>query len=228
MSEEQGIHGFLYIFAFSFGLAAVERLHEQQIAECIVSILIAIAFYLLTQPAIRARVSGRTQIGISAALVFGFAGFVYWEAGTLRIVYQDVALNGQTVTLVRPADPTKPVTRMIVEPNFPDAFTITGLGVRNDTNAHTLIDVVRISFDQPIKKFQANDASWRPVAEEDAVSGWTTYETFLTPGVDPGHSRGFWDFRGTPIPSKPVRVKIAVVYGRRHETAEFILKPPSQ
>lgn len=227
MSEEQGLPGFLYILAFSFGLAAVERLHEQEIAECVVSILIAIVFYLLTQPAIRKRMNERAQVAISVALIGVFGAFVYWEAGTLQITYRGAPLDGQTVTLVKVEDPTRPVSQMIVEKNLPNTFSMVGIGVRNDTNTHALVDVVRISFDAPIRKAQENDASWRPVAAEDAVSGWTTYQSFLTGGVDAGHALSLWDFRGTPVPSQSVRVKVIASYGRRNATAEFTLKRPT-
>jgi len=116
---------------------------------------------------------------------------------------------------------------MFVDTNYQTMFTVTGISARNDSGVPLQPDVVYLSFDGPVQKWQTNSGPWE-LSPDRNIEGWATFRSSFPRGsIEPEHPLEIADFRGIPVPSAPLTVKVVLVYGLKEAKADFTLMPPS-
>ena len=217
------------LVALAFILVAVERLVDGRTVQFVFLLAISIVFFVLgiRWAEIKQRRLGMIGVGMyCCAVVFGITWWNDHRPG-LTIWYQGKPLNGQVVTLTKLTDPTRRQVNMFVETNDPSLFNVIGIIVMNEGDKSLDPDTTVISFAGGIEKSQQNQGPWEPVPVERMQQGWTTYENETLPRIEAEHTVSVWAFRGTPVPTKPMQVRIRVAYGLKNVAAEFTLMPPS-
>jgi hypothetical protein len=226
MADEHGLSGFIEMIAFAFAFAAVEQFTAGKMLSAIIALTVAAAFYLIT--IYRSKIIGRLRTSMTSACMLFLIALFWWSVNShagFIVRYQGEPLDRQVVTLIRPNAPiTQRECRMFIDPHFPTSFTVPCIVARNDGELPLQPDAAYLSFNADVQKRQANTPGWQPSGSQN---GWTNFVMGFSPGkIDPEHAAALEDFDGTPIPTRPIRARITMIWGLKRAEADFTILPP--
>ncbi len=229
MAEEyprDRIFWFLEMVALGFVLEAIGALFRGEFGIVVTAMASAFVFGLV---AFHWK-SIRWVAGSVVALACIAASFWWWSSHKpgFVILYGNSPLDSQTVILSKPQNPTRPVTQMYVWPiEKPTMFGVHAVVMRNAGDVALQPDAAYLSFDSEVQKWQLNSGLWE-MSPDRNTPGWTTYRSgFSLAKLEADHAWPIADFVGTPIPNRPMRVRLTLVWGSKETTAAFTIMPPS-
>jgi hypothetical protein len=145
----------------------------------------------------------------------------------MRLLYSDgKPLDGRTIRLKDNYDRTVLQTEMIVEPALNHVFSTNGIRIYNAGAAPLELDGAYLSFSSNVAKWQRNAGCWQP-SPTHIIPGWTTFScAFPKISISPDHLMALEEFRGGPVPTNKINVKLVVFFGSKQAEAEFTIMPP--
>ena len=148
----------------------------------------------------------------------------------LAIGYLDFELNGKEMALLK--KPIEPATSRVqrhafVDPNLSSVFDLYGVWVKNvgDAEVHAESASVYLNFADEIAEAPGVQSCWQPFPSTEAAYGTELRCLLGTVAISPGQRRDIPWFNGTPVPSRAMKAKIRVYYGKT-AAAEFTIRPP--